>query len=391
MGTGSRVVQIAATWREKARPLQPDLRDIAFRYTNIGFVFVVIGFVVQYTHQSPSLIFSFNLLAVFPSSVLLGVGLKSMGHRYGPVIQAVLYMTFGNAVQLITSVILLKNRQIKLLQTSLIGGILSNMHLMLGIGFLLGGVSRMEQFYNLTIAQVYSSLLLPSVTGLVLPTATEKLAKPVPNGIIGQSRTIAIIFLLIYLFLLFFQLKSHSAVYMAPSQKTPRRKRAPRAAVDRIAQAFFHGSKSPSERHLPRYLSCLLATLSTTLIGFNTFFATNSLEGLLNTTSLTTSFVGIVLLPIFTNDLEPIKAAMNDDMDMTLQATVGKCVQAVLFVIPVIILLGWMMGIDEMKLSFDGFEVSALFASAIYISNLIMNGKSFWQVFPHKPMLWHKC
>jgi Ca2+:H+ antiporter len=68
-------------------------------------------------------------------------------------------------------------------------------------------------------------------------------------------------------------------------------------------------------------------TLSTTLVGFTTYFAANSLETLLTQTGLTTSFVGIVLLPLFTNDLEPIMARYHGELDLCLQATVGKCIQ----------------------------------------------------------------
>lgn len=114
--------------------------------------------------------------------------------------------------------------------------------------------------------------------------------------------------------------------------------------------------------------------LATTLIGFNTLFATDSLDGLMSTTSLTRSFVGIVLLPLMTNDLTPIEAAYNDKMDICLQITVGKCVQTALFVTPVIVIIGWGMGIDEMTLSFDGFEVAALLASVLYINFMIANG-----------------
>jgi Ca2+:H+ antiporter len=115
---------------------------------------------------------------------------------------------------------------------------------------------------------------------------------------------------------------------------------------------------------------------STVFVGFNTYFAVNSLEGLLNTTNLTTSFVGIVLLPIFTNDPEPIQAAYKGDMDLCLQTTVGKCIQTTMFVIPLVVIIGWGMKIDEMTLFFNGFDVTALFASALYITFLTNNGKS---------------
>jgi Ca2+:H+ antiporter len=72
-----------------------DLQHILFRCTNMLFLFVIAGFAVKYTHQQPTVTFSINLLAVFPSSILMGVGLKSMRERYGGLIQALLYMTFG--------------------------------------------------------------------------------------------------------------------------------------------------------------------------------------------------------------------------------------------------------------------------------------------------------
>lgn len=122
----------------------------------------------------------------------------------------------------------------------------------------------------------------------------------------------------------------------------------------------------------------VVMVLSSTLIGFNTYFAVDSLEGLLNTTSLTTSFVGIVLLPLFTNDLEPIQSAYEGDMDLCLQTTVGKCIQATMFLIPLVVIIGWGMNIDEMTLEFDGFDVTALFASTLYITFLTNNGKSNW-------------
>jgi Ca2+:H+ antiporter len=346
----------------KLGTVQGDLWHILYRYTNLLLFFVIVGFVMNFTHQNPSLIFSMNLLAIFPSSILLGVALKSMRIRYGGLIQAVLYMTFGNAVNLIASIILLRKRQIQLLQTALIGGILSNMHLMLGLGFLAGGMREQERAYNQTIASIFGSLLTLAVTGLVLPTASQLLAKPVVGGIVNQSRSISIIFIVVYFGLLHFQLRTHSSLIEDP--------------VIYLDEDEAQSRQNRGQLGVPSAI-CIIA-LSTTLIGFNTYFCTNSLESLLNQTGLTTSFVGIVLLPLLTNDLEPIMAGYRGDMDLCLQATVGKCIQTTLFVIPVVVLIGWGMGIDEMTLNFSGFDVAALFSSALYIAFLTNNGKSNW-------------
>lgn len=343
------------------RRMRGDMKHILLRKTNILFVFVVAGFVVQYFNQTPSVVFSINLLAIFPSSFLMGIGLKSMRMRYNGLVQAVFYMTFGNVVNLVTAIILLRKRQIRLLQTSLIGGILSNMHLMLGLGFLAGGIRAQERIYSDDMASVFGSLLTLSVAGLVLPTASQLLAKPVADGIVKQSRAIAIVFIIVYFGLLYLQFYTHYSLFNSVENDN-----------------YEEELQEADDEELKVSSAILVMVISATFIGFNTYFAVNSLEGLLNTTNLTTSFVGIVLLPLFTNDLEPIQAAYKGDMDLCLQTTVGKCIQNTMFVIPLVVIIGWGMRIDEMTLYFNGFDVTALFASTLYITFLTNNGKSNW-------------
>jgi Ca2+:H+ antiporter len=230
---------------------------------------------------------------------------------------------------------------------------------MLGLGFVAGGIHRMEQTYSNDLASIFGSLLTLSVAGLVLPTASQLLATPVAGGIVKQSRAIAIVFVIVYLGLLYYQLKSHWALF---------------APVENDEEDLY---TEEDDNHVMTSSSAVVViTISTVFVGFNTYFAVNSLEGLLKSTGLTTSFVGIVLLPLFTNDPEPIQSAYKGDMDLCLQTTVGKCIQTTMFVIPLVVIIGWGMNIDEMTLYFNGFDVTALFASTLYIAFLTNNGKS---------------
>jgi Ca2+:H+ antiporter len=272
----------------------------------------------------------------------------------------ILLTSFRNAVTLVTSIVLLRKRQIALLQTALIGGILSNMHLMLGLGFIAGGVRAQERPHNSTMASIFASLLTLSVAGLVLPTASQLLATPVTGGIIKQSRAIAIVFMVIYAGLLYFQHYTHHNIF------------------EDVERSDDEDEEEGNGRTLKLGSAITVLVISTVFIGFNTYFAVNSLEELLNRTGLTKSFVGIVLLPLFTNDLEPLQAAYRGEMDLCLQATVGKCIQTTMFVIPLVVIIGWGMRIEEMTLYFDGFDVTALFASALYVTFLTINGKSNW-------------
>ena len=55
-------------------------------------------------------------------------------------------------------------------KTSLIGSMLSNLLLVLGMCFFFGGISRSEQFFNVTVAQTAASLLALCIGSLIIPT-----------------------------------------------------------------------------------------------------------------------------------------------------------------------------------------------------------------------------
>lgn len=43
-----------------------DLRHIPYRYTKLLFIFAILGFIMNHTHQEPSSIFSMNMVAIPP-------------------------------------------------------------------------------------------------------------------------------------------------------------------------------------------------------------------------------------------------------------------------------------------------------------------------------------
>ena len=246
----------------------------------------------------------------------------------------------------------------------------------------------MEQHYNITVAQVSSNLLLLAMVGVILPTMGKQLASITDEHVTQLSRGISFILIFVYAVYLFFQLKSHSGMYVEPSQKAERRK--PKMgrgdAIQSMGAGLTDADTDPErlsddddeddrEPKLAIYTIVMVLVICTTLIAFNTAFATNSLQGLMDQTSIQPTFVGIVLLPLLSNDVTVVIPAVKDKMDICVALTVGKCLQTILLVIPFAILLGWIMGRD-INLGFDTFEVVALFASVIYINSMIQNGKS---------------
>ncbi|KAL1839038.1 hypothetical protein VTK73DRAFT_4144 [Phialemonium thermophilum] len=65
-------------------------------------------------------------------------------------------------------------------------------------------------------------------------------------------------------------------------------------------------------------------------------------------------------------------------MDLAIGVAVGSSMQVALFILPLLVIIGWGMGLDDMSLSFDLFQVAVLFVSVLLVNYLIGDGKSHW-------------
>ena len=119
--------------------------------------------------------------------------------------------SFGNAVELIICIISLTQNLVVVVQASMLGSILSNLLLVLGMCFWFGGIRYQEQRFNETVAQTSASLLFIATTSLLLPAAfhasvgSTETTEDLTSDILNISRATSIILLIIYFSYLFFQ------------------------------------------------------------------------------------------------------------------------------------------------------------------------------------------
>ncbi|KAI9765895.1 MAG: hypothetical protein M1840_007036 [Geoglossum simile] len=138
------------------------------------------------------------------------------------------------------------------------------------------------------------------------------------------------------------------------------------------------------EEELPQLsVATALITLvvSTTLVAFCAEFMVGSIDELSEKAHISKNFIGLILLPIVGNAAEhatAITVAIKDKMDLAIGVAVGSSMQIALLVIPLIVVIGWIMHIDEMTLYFDGFQIAVLFVAVLLVNYLIQDGKSHW-------------
>ena len=81
---------------------------------------------------------------------------------------------FGNLPELIICVVALKAGLYAMVAASLIGAILFNLLLVLGLSFLLGGLRHHTLEFNARATGVYSSMMFIAVISLALPSIYER-------------------------------------------------------------------------------------------------------------------------------------------------------------------------------------------------------------------------
>ncbi|KAL1890524.1 hypothetical protein Sste5346_008193 [Sporothrix stenoceras] len=222
------------------------VKDILFSsYVNVLLVFVPVGIAAHFAKLSAGIIFAMNAIAIIPLAGLLSHATESVASRMGDTVGALMNVTFGNAVELIIFIIALVKDEIEIVQASLVGSILANLLLILGMCFLLGGLRYREQIYNSTVTQMSACLLSLSVSSLLLPTAFHASfnnATDADTKVLEVSRGTSVVLLLVYVLYLVFQLNSHAYMY----ESTPR-EIVERESLPGPAASYWNSSSSSSE------------------------------------------------------------------------------------------------------------------------------------------------
>ena len=153
---------------------------ICHSWVNVLLIAVPAGIAVEAAGLNPAVIFAINAVAIVPLAGLLSHATESVASRLGDTWGALLNVSFGNAVELIIFIIALVKGEIRIVQASLLGSILANLLLILGMAFLLGGLRFREQLYNSTVTQMSACLLSLSVMSLLLPVSNAR-RQPIPT------------------------------------------------------------------------------------------------------------------------------------------------------------------------------------------------------------------
>jgi Ca2+:H+ antiporter len=328
---------------------------------------IPIAVALELTHASATVIFAASALGIIPTAALMGRATEELAAKSGPGIGGFLNVTFGNAPELIIALFALGQGLQEVVKASIVGSILGNMLLVLGVAMLAGGIGRDKQTFNRTSAGIQTTMLMLAGGALLMPAIFELVegkGLPAPSAeainyggtVEHLSLAVAIVLIGTYVLGLFFSMKTHRALFNPEYEEEDTWGWSIRTSMIALAVAGI-----------------LVGLMSEVLVG--------SISEASESIGLSEFFVGVIVVAIVGNAAEhwvAVLFARKDKMDLAVNISIGSSAQIALFVAPVLVLASFVLGPAPMPLVFNGFELGGVLLAVLIAVHVTNEGESNW-------------
>ncbi|CAL5223212.1 g5688 [Coccomyxa viridis] len=352
---------------------------------NVLLLCLPAGWACHFLNTPDVATFTLNLVALVPLAWLLGWTTEDLSLRCGAVGGGLINATFGNAPELILSIIALLHGLPTVALASLLGSVLSNLLLVLGSCFFIGGMLQgiggcllCDMAYTTSLC----SAMLTAASMLAINAASSSVGGTLytAGARTALCHATAILLILLYVALLISILWTHKLD--APDE-----------------------DEENAELPTLSILGALLVLATTTvLVTVSSEFLVDALKGLIVHAKVGEEFLGLIVLPLASNATDHMSAvtlATKNNMNLALGCCLGSAVQVVMVVLPVLVLTGWAAG-REVEL---GMEVSFILITVLatlvvchvtrlgrldwlqgaYLISFYVLIATYYALLPHKP------
>ncbi|MCH1592329.1 MAG: calcium/proton exchanger [Candidatus Thalassarchaeaceae archaeon] len=336
---------------------------------NLLLIAIPITVYFAYVAQDESMAFFSSLVAIMPLAFLMGRATEEIALRTSESLGGLLNATFGNAAEMIIAILAIREASravsgseteelmVNLVQASLIGSILGNLLLVMGLAFVWGGVHYTEQKFSDSQVSSNGSLMLLAMMVLIIPSVFNSTVggSEGEDGVANLSHIAAIVLLTLYGMFLYFQFKSH---------------------VDLFAtETHHHEEPEMSQRD-----AIILLVFATVMVSWMAEILVHSVEYAAADMGLPHLFIGVILLPLFGNAAEHFTAvtvAAKDKMDLSFAISMGSSTQIAVFVAPLMIVIAWALNVP-LTFEFGMLETVSAFLAVLIVNTIASDGKSNW-------------
>jgi Ca2+:H+ antiporter len=332
-------------------------------------LFVPISIAAHFLEWGSAVVFITSCLAIIPLAAWMGTATEEIAVVAGPSLGGLLNATFGNATELIIALIALNAGLVDVVKATITGSIIGNLLLVMGFSMLLGGLRYKEQEFQPIVARVNASSMNLAVIAILLPTAMNATSAGIAEPILQKlSVAVAVVLIIVYGLTLLFSMKTHSYLLDVGMAEMN----------EQMAESNLAEENPEHKPNLWLWIGVLLVV--TLLVAYESELLVDTLEEATAKLGLTALFTGVILLPVIGNAAEhatAVTVAMKNKMDLSVSVALGSSLQIALFVAPVLVLTGWLIG-QPMDLNFNPFELVAVVVAVLIANSISSDGKSNW-------------
>ena len=192
------------------------------RVVDALLICVPIAIILELAHANPTAIFVASALGIVPLAGILGEATDALAHRAGQRVGALLNATFGNAAELIITIVAIRAGLLEVVKASITGSIIGNILLVLGLSLLVGGLKHGFQTFSQRGAAVNVTMMTIASIGLLIPAIFAQAIEPRNHDAVEYlSIGVAIALMLAYVLSVIFSFRLPSAeTHTLPGEAT---------------------------------------------------------------------------------------------------------------------------------------------------------------------------
>ena len=304
-----------------------------------------------------TLVFIVAAVALAGLAATVGEGTDQLGRRLGAGATGVLQSALGNLPELFIGFFALREGLVGVVQAALVGSILANSLLVLGIALLLGGLRHGTQTFGSGPTKMISVLLILATSALSIPALATAPGAPDVGHQVELSVVVAVVLLVVFAASIPFSIRGGPG-------------------------ASNRGSGAePEDLAWPLPLTIAVVAVAALAAAFVSDWFVASLRPAMAALGMSEGFAGLVVVAIAGNAVENVvgvQMAMRNKVDLAISIVLNSSLQVALALAPALVLISVLLGGTALTLVLSPLLIGSLALAAILGALIVFDGESTW-------------
>jgi Ca2+:H+ antiporter len=289
-------------------------------------------------------------------AAMVGEGTEQLSHRLGPKATGVLQSALGNLPEFFIGIFALRAGLLDVVRAALVGSILANTLLVLGLAFLAGGLRHGTQRFGTDQTKMMATLLLLAAAAIAIPTIATSPGGPAHGHGTELSVIVSVVLLVVFAASIPFSIGKGQSV----------------GSVETV---------TVNEAIWPLPLAAAVLLVSAGSAAFVSDWFVEALQPAMSTLGMSEAFAGLVVVAIAGNAVENVvgvQAMLANKGDLAVSVILNSSLQVALVLVPVMVLISLLIGGATLTLVVSPLLVAALALTAVLSAFIVVDGESTW-------------